>query len=245
MITKRPQQQIDEILSRTSDTVILKNFVSGDEVNYLYNFFENNENKKVKKSGPVTLDVENFYDDTVFQLLFESVQRELNLKLEIFGGNFFQSHIPFIIHNDVPKDHNIIPGKCIVVPLKKHYTPNWDWAPSDTDAKFYIFDQMYFHYPVKCFKNNETLKESPYNLPIYDYSDVYGIHRDNRQPDIDIDHITRDNRQWAEGFSVEKECVWVPGDIIIFDCARLHCASNFLTNGIERKTGLSLFTSYV
>ena len=61
-------------------------------------------------------------------------------------------------------------------------------------------------------------------------------------PNIDTGHM---KNEWLEGFSVETECNWVPGNVIIFDCAKLHCASNFLDNGIIEKTGLSIFTEYV
>jgi len=70
------------------------------------------------------------------------------------------------------------------------------------------------------------------------------LHEDNRKPDINT-MFDEKYPQWMEGFSIESSCDWVPGDVIVFDCVRLHCASNFLDNGIYKKIGLSLFTSYV
>ena len=50
------------------------------------------------------------------------------------GGNYFEVKHPHILHNDVPHDTDILPGKCIVIPLEKVYAEFK--VPNDTDAKF-------------------------------------------------------------------------------------------------------------
>lgn len=242
MIQKRSQEQIQEILNKIGDTVILKNFIDSDTLQYLLDIYDSNSDKQFKKTGPTTLEYHNLKNDTVYQKLFSDIQDAIGIRLSQFAGNIFRTNVPYVIHNDVPRDHNIMPAKCIVVPMKKHYSENQ--VPKDSDAKFYIFDQMYFHGPVKCFKNNPEEIYSPHNIPLYDYSDIYNLREDNSKPDIQDWHLTKDNRQWLEGLSIHKECEWIPGDVIIFDCVRLHAASNFLTSGITHKTGLSIFTTY-
>jgi hypothetical protein len=244
MIKKRTPEEIDKILSTTSRSVILKNFVTSDEIKHLLNLYNNSNNKEIKKSGPTILALRFFIEDEKFNSLFNRIQKEVKENYTLWGGNYFQTDSPHIIHNDVPFDHSIIPGKCVLIPLEKSYESTWESAGVDEDAKFYIFDQMYFHGPVKCFKNNPEEIYSPYNIPLYEYDDIYGLHEDNRVPNISAKHVTKNQRQWLEGFSVECECNWVPGDVIIFDCARLHCSSSFDRRAVTQKIGLTLFTEF-
>lgn len=246
-IVQRPDDQVTQILDRTGDTVILDQFISDQDIDTLLEIYNKGTGKDYKsigwendiRTGPTTLIAREFKDDPNFIEIFDRIQNKLGIKLKIWGGNFFETIKPYIIHNDIDFRHEIMPGKCLVIPLVKNYKVN-NYKASNEDAKFYIFDQMFFHGAVKCFKNNKDIV-SPYNVPLYDYSNIHGIHSDNRIPDVDAGHM---KQEWLEGFSIESACNWVPGDVIVFDCVRLHCASNFLDHGIESKIGLSLFTSY-
>lgn len=237
MLNERQQS----ILNKTSPTLIIKNFISEPEQIHLLNIHKDrpDSEKVFKNTGPIASKLPH-KDDGHFQNIMSRVEDVLHAKVKPFGGNYFTVRHPHILHNDVPHDHNIIPGKCIVLPLEKVYTKYQ--FPMLDDAQFYIFDQMYFDRPVKCFKNKESARKyEKGNEPIFSYEDVYNLHEDNRLPDTKTGHM---KDEWLEGFSVESACNWVPGDAIIFDCARLHCASNFMDNGIEEKTGLSIFTEY-
>jgi hypothetical protein len=235
---KRSQEQIDEIISRTGETVVFEKYLTADEVSHLLGIFKRDNEKIFKSSGPVNGIPP--WDDAVFKSIVDRVCTDMNVELEIFGGNYFNVKVPHGIHNDVPKDdHSTIPAKCIVIPLEKIYRD--DWEHRDDDAQFYVFDQMYVEGPVKCYKGGPEM-DSPFNIPLYDYSDIYGIHEDCRKPEGNFKHLMQ--KRWLEGFSIEKTCNWVPGDVIVFDCARIHCASAFTRNGIMEKTGLSIFASY-
>ena len=240
-LIKRPQEQVDEILSNVSSTVVLKQFLSRTDRDALLKIYHNNTQRDHKDTGPTTLIAREFKHDPSFIKIFNKVQAQLGLDLNIWGGNFFEADKPYVIHNDVDYRHDIMPAKCLVIPLQRFY--HEDAVMNDTDAQFHIFDQMFFHAPVKCFKGSTDIPNF-YNWPLYDYKDVYGLHEDNRKPDINT-MFDEKYPQWMEGFSIESSCDWVPGDVIVFDCVRLHCASNFLDNGIYKKIGLSLFTSYV
>ncbi len=238
MLNERQQQIIDN----TSPTITIKNFLSEVEQIHLLNIHKDrpDHEKVFKNTGPVVSKLPH-ESDHHYQNIMKRVESVLDAKIKPFGGNYFTVKKPHILHNDVPKDHAIIPGKCIVLPLEKVYTTYR--LPMLDDAKFYIFDQMYFDRPVKCFKNKDSAQMyEKGNEPIFEYSGVHNLHQDNRIPNTDTGHM---KQEWLEGFSIESECPWVPGDAIIFDCARLHCSSNFLENGMEEKTGLSIFTEYV
>jgi hypothetical protein len=237
-IKYRKDSDIDYILSNVGSTCILENFLSQNEIDHLLSIHKNYENKREKITGPITSKVP--LRDPVFIDIFKRIESIIGKELNIFGGNYFQVDWPHIIHNDVPFDHSIIPGKCIVIPLEKIYKDPQQ-IPKKTDSKFYVFDQMYFHGPVKAFRNSRVIKNVVHNIPLYEYTDVYGLDPSDEYPDIDTTHC---DPEWTRGLTVEKECLWVPGSIIIFDCVRLHCADDFRFTGIRQKTGLSVFTTY-
>ena len=235
----RPQEQTDKLMSRLEDTIILKDFMSDKDIDALVDIYNKNlDQAKSKSTGPTTVITRHFKEDPEFIRIFERISAELGMDLGIWGGNFFDTGKPFAIHNDVDFRHDIMPAKCLVIPLVRTYKTDYVYV-TEEDAKFYIFDQTMPHGPVKCFKGDPD-RFSPYNVPLSDYKDIIGIHEDNRQPELDVTF----NRTWSEGLSVETATNWTPGDVIVFDCIRLHCSSDFREHGMLRKLGLSLFTQY-
>jgi hypothetical protein len=57
--------------------------------------------------------------------------------------------------------------------------------------------------------------------------------------------LTHLKPQWLEGLSLHSTLDWVPGNIMIFDSLRLHCASDFRKLGIRSKTAISIFTKKI
>jgi len=235
----RPQEQVDELQRNLEDTIILRDFITDQEIDTLVSIYEKHLDKaNTKTTGPTTVITRHFKEDPEFVEIFERISNKLELSLDIWGGNFFDTGKPFAIHNDVDYRHDIMPAKCMVIPLTKTYQTDYVYV-TEEDAKFYVFDQTMPHGPVKCFKG-EPDRFSPYNTPLSDYKHIIGLHADNRQPKLDVTF----NRTWSEGLSVERECNWEPGDVIVFDCVRLHCSSDFTQHGMLRKLGLSLFTKH-
>jgi hypothetical protein len=48
--------------------------------------------------------------------------------------------------------------------------------------------------------------------------------------------------KWLEGLSFDRAMPWKPGNVLIFDSVQLHCASDFVKQGITSKLGISIFT---
>ncbi len=44
------------------------------------------------------------------------------------------------------------------------------------------------------------------------------------------------------GLEIDSAIAWVPGDVIVFDRSTIHCASNFLKEGVIEKMALAMFT---
>jgi hypothetical protein len=110
---------------------------------------------------------------------------------------------------------------------------------SETHPKLCFFDQFYFHGPSKFF-NGDTTIPTYYNKQVYDYKDINGL---VSTPFVDNDnYFTHLKLQWLEGLSLHSALDWVPGNAIVFDSVRLHCASDFRKLGIKSKLGISIFT---
>jgi hypothetical protein len=56
------------------------------------------------------------------------------------------------------------------------------------------------------------------------------------------DYFTHLKPQWLEGLSLHSALDWIPGNALVFDSTRLHCASDFRASGIKSKLGISVFT---
>ena len=65
-----------------------------------------------------------------------------------------------------------------------------------------------------------------------------------RQPFMKEKYLTHLKDKWLEGLSFNSAHNWTPGNAIVFDCCRLHCASDFTKHQIKNKLGISIFTKY-
>ena len=54
-------------------------------------------------------------------------------------------------------------------------------------------------------------------------------------------YLTHLKDEWLRGLSFNSAHHWKPGNTIVFDSCRLHCASDFRKN-VKNKLGISIFT---
>jgi hypothetical protein len=108
-----------------------------------------------------------------------------------------------------------------------------------------FFDQFYFQGPAKFFNGDENIP-TYYNKQVYNYDNVEG-----NVGSLIIDESTRVNyfthlkSKWLNGLSLWGTLKWKPGNALIFDSTRLHCASDFRRQGIKNKLGISIFTKSI
>ena len=116
-------------------------------------------------------------------------------------------------------------------------------------TEFAIFDQCYLDGPVKLRhggvpKNkNHDKPTTYYNTDLTDNSKLINYTGKDFDPDIWEEKFTHYGIEKFHGLSIESIVKWNPGDIIIFDTARIHCATDFRKQGITRKLGYSIFTA--
>jgi hypothetical protein len=152
------------------------------------------------------------------------------------GGNYFETVRPYRLHCDSGKDQVKRLYYNVVIPLQywaSNYQPelnklivtNQTWSG---DAAFFI---------------KGDVGQNEYNICVTDYSDVGNI-TDDIDPYLK-EHCGHLNPQNLEGFTTKAILDWRPGDIMIFKRNLVHVTTDWRMAGIERKLGLSLFTSYI
>jgi hypothetical protein len=232
----RSPAQIESIKSKVSDPYAIEDFLSVDDVDHLIKLFDSQEiveNKVYKNTGPITLDIEPYLEDSVVSKIIDKLVKEIG-PFEITSGFFFTTNYPHIIHND---DTFELPDgvyKGITIPLKTY--------GSDRIPKLCFFDQFYFHGPAKFFYGDKDIP-TYYNKQVYDYKDVDGI-SDNMLIDEStrVAYLTHLKSRWLAGLTFWGTLDWRPTSVLIFDSTRLHCASDFRQQGIRSKLGISIFT---
>lgn len=226
----RSQEDIATIKSRIKDPYSVENFISTEEIEYLVNLFDKQDNKTHKNTGPITLDLD-FTDPVILSIITKL--KVLLGPFKVTAGFFFTTDYPHIIHND---DTFELPDtyKGITIPLKIY--------GSDNVPDLCFFDQFYFQGPAKFFNGDSNIP-TYYNKQVYDYLDVDGaisgmiIDESTR-----CQYFTHLKTQWLKGLTLWGTLKWRPTSALIFDSTRLHCASDFRQQGITHKLGISIFT---
>ena len=231
----RTQVQIDSIKKNFSDPFVVENFINNDELSTLIEIFESSKKNLpvvYKNTGPETLDL-NFIDHPIKQVIFERLKKYIG-PFEITAAFFFKTRFPHIIHNDDTFELPSTVYKGITLPLDLD-------GPNNCYPKLCFFNQHYFHGPAKFFNGSEHIP-TYYNKQIYNYIDVDGLAKDPIDSSTINQYYTHLKKNWLEGLSHWGVLEWVPGNAIIFDSVRLHCASDFRQQKIKSKLGISIFT---
>jgi hypothetical protein len=231
----RTLEQINRIKERIINPYVVNEFISYNDVRYLISLFESQKvepNKVYKNTGPITLDIQPFIEDTIVKKILTRIQDEIG-PYEITAGFFFWTNYPHIIHNDDTYELPDNVYRAVTIPLEIEGTA----TPS-----LCFFDQFYFHGPAKFF-NGSTDIPTYYNKQVYDYQDVDGVlDKVVIDESTRVTYLTHLKHSWLKGLSLWGVLPWKPGTALIFDSNRLHCASDFRKQGIKSKLGISIFT---
>lgn len=231
----RSSDQRDAIIAHFSPPFAEENFLSPTELDYLISLFNTGRNKIHKNTGPVTLNIhDEHWSDPVLANIRDRLHSIIG-EFNIFAAFFFYVETPHIIHND---DSFELPEayKGITIPLQLTHRDGFQGEPS-----LCFFNQYYLEGPSKFF-NGDTGHIFFHNLPVYSYDQVYRTTTDRFPEAIHAKYLSHLKSTWLTGLSFDVALPWTPGNALIFDSVRLHCASNFRTQGVKSKLGISIFT---
>jgi len=238
---KRTREQIDRIKENFSSPFSVEKILNECEIDYLEKIFDDSNNtnnfyegKVFKNTGPITLDLQHYHGDLVISRVLEKLKTYIG-NFDITASFFFKTDFPHIIHNDDTYELPSNVYKGIALPIKIY--------PSSVKEfpKLCFFDQYYFHGPSKFFYGDENIP-TYYNKQLYDYIDIENLSFNGIDSESMKDYFSHIKPSWLTGLSVNSMIDWIPGNAIIFDSVRLHCASDFRKLGISSKLGISIFT---
>lgn len=225
----RTIEQISKIRETHSCPVQINNFINNDKVEFLLSHYYSSNNIIEKNTGPKTLNVkcgQGIIDDIV-----ESLKSSIG-DFRVRSAQIFDVTRPHILHND---DDSNYPDtyKAITLPL---------YIEGDGVPNLVFFDQYYYHGPVKLFNGRKEDPKIYYNKPLTDYTNVDNLNEDGIPQNLKTKLLSHLKDEWLKGLSIQSYFPWTIGSGIIFDSLQIHCASNFLDQGVNRKIGLSIFT---
>ena len=227
----RPQEDKELILSSLEETYYIENFVTQDDIKELCEIYDKSD-KTEKQTGPITSSIKDF-KVPVMRKITDKINN-LYTDCEIYYGMYFYVERPHIIHNDDNREKWPKIYKAFNIPLR---------FEGEQTPHLCFFDQIYLDGPSKFFKG-ETDIQTHYNTCVYDYKDVLGKTDEEFDPNMKEKYLTHLKDEWLEGLSFNSAHEWTPGNAIVFDCCRLHCASDFTKIGVKNKLGISIFTKH-
>lgn len=233
-IDMRTPEQIANIQKTMSRPYSLADIISYDDCAHLIDIFKNNHNKVKKNTGPITLNLSSYFSDPVIEKIINQLKIQIG-NFEITASFFFKTDYPHIIHNDDTFELPDSVYKAITLPLEMS-------SFNGIYPKLCFFDQCYFHGPAKFFNGSKDIP-TYYNEQLYEYSNVHGLSTEIFYDENTL--FTHLNPNWLKGLSVHSTLDWIPGNALIFDSVRLHCASDFRQLGITSKLGISIFTKRI
>jgi hypothetical protein len=170
------------------------------------------------------------------ELLTPIIKEHLPGEWVIDGGNYFETVRPYRLHCDSGKDEVKRLYYNIVIPLQLWAT---DYKPELN--KLIVTDQTWSGDAAFFIKGD--VGQNEYNVCVQNYADVGNITDTTEQ--YLLENCGHLNPQNLEGFTTKASLEWCPGDIMLFRRDLVHVTTDWRKAGVERKLGLSLFTSYI
>lgn len=234
LLLMRTQEQIDKIKKKQSGPVSFKNLLSEVDISNLLDYYFSNSDQVIKKStGPTVLKISP--DEAVLNRVLKKIENIVG-NFDVRYAHFFDVTGPHIIHNDDTFEY---PNcyKAFTIPLKIY--------GNSTDINLAVFDQYYYGGPAKFVNGEDTSGWNVhYNTFLTDYNSVEGINNKGIDAELQQKYLTHLRPSWLEGLSINAMLPWTIGNVLCFDSLALHCSTDFNAVGVERKIGLSVFTTH-
>ena len=231
----RTQEDRNAICSNFSNPFVVTDIVTPNEIQELIELFNNRTNKIHKNTGPITSDLNDIESIPVLASIVDRIKEHIG-ECEIYRAFYFYVNSPHIIHNDDDIEGPIT-YKGITIPLEVTYFNKDTGYPS-----LCFFEQYYLEGPSKFFGGSTINIPTWHNVQVYEYSKV----QNKSDKSFDLisynKYLTHLKRHWLQELSFDTALEWKPGSALIFDSVRLHCASDFVKQGIKSKLGISIFT---
>ncbi|MBO01936.1 MAG: hypothetical protein CMG35_04785 [Candidatus Marinimicrobia bacterium] len=232
----RDPSTIKKLQDRMSPAYCISNFLTEQNLSDLYSVWLSTQDSAIEKNtGPITVNLKDIRHEKIIKDVIQKIKNEIGEDCECWGGQFFYTNVPYVVHNDDDIDRFPNAYKAFSMPIKV-----WPEEKESSLTELILFEQSYFNGPAKFFKGG-PIQQTYYNVAVYDYKDVKNIKDIPIPKAITNKLLPHLKSEWLQGLSIDNKFSWQIGDAIVFDSLKLHASTDFRKKGIQSKLGLSLF----
>jgi hypothetical protein len=164
--------------------------------------------------------------------IFHEPLKKIIGEYELYAYILQEAINPRKIHTDMHWYKDKLPYKAVLFPLDV-VSDQDGWKDTYTIA----FKQRDY------LEDNSNAEQSdwtrPYENPgVHNLIDGYSISKDEHEK-----YFSHMDYEYLEGLEIDNIFKWTPGSCMTWDRNQLHCADNFLANGIKTKLSLIFFTN--
>jgi hypothetical protein len=237
---KYTQKQIEKMKSVDGPSKTFANFISQDELKLLNSMIKRIEYPEIGKTSKYA---GASYEDKQGQVLKEIFHDKLNNIIGEHALDFFawqEAINPWKIHADIRWYSDKIPYKVVLVPIDV-VSDNDDWVDTYTitfKQRNYLEGNRNTNHGEKG-NSDQTSWKRPCDKP--------GVHNLIKGHKISLEehqkYFSHMPYNFLEGLEIDNLFKWTPGSCVVWDQNQLHCADNFIKNGIRTKLSLIFFTN--
>ena len=235
------ESQIAQMQSTDSDTIIVDNFITGEQLKELRSYIDSIEYPEHGKTSKYAGSAYEHppYGPRIKELIHEKLLEHIGEhQLDFFAWQ--EAILPWKIHADLRWYADKIPHKVILIPLDViSDKEGWDDTHSITfKQRNYLRNNPNTDIGKKGNSDQKSWKRAIDNLNTEGCINGYAIDEDtwkNYLSHVPYEHL--------EGLEIDKIYKWKPGSAIIWDANQLHCADNFLARKIRTKLSIIAMTN--
>jgi hypothetical protein len=235
------ESQIAQMQSTDSDTIIVDNFITGEQLKELRSYIDSIEYPEHGKTSKYAGSAYEHppYGPRIKELIHEKLLEHIGEhQLDFFAWQ--EAILPWKIHADLRWYADKIPHKVILIPLDViSDKEGWDDTHSITfKQRNYLRNNPNTDIGKKGNSDQKNWKRAIDNLNTEGCINGYSIDEDtwkNYLSHVPYEHL--------EGLEIDKIYKWKPGSAIIWDANQLHCADNFLARKIKTKLSIIAMTN--
>jgi len=235
------ESQIAQMQSTDSDTIIVDNFITGEQLKELRSYIDSIEYPEHGKTSKYAGSAYEHppYGPRIKELIHEKLLEHIGEhQLDFFAWQ--EAILPWKIHADLRWYADKIPHKVILIPLDViSDKEGWDDTHSITfKQRNYLRNNPNTDIGKKGNSDQKNWKRAIDNLNTEGCINGYSIDEDtwkNYLSHVPYEHL--------EGLEIDKIYKWKPGSAVIWDANQLHCADNFLARKIKTKLSIIAMTN--
>ena len=237
----------------------VENCFDHDDLEWLTDLmYKSHTKRRVKKNGTLHFWTDLEIIKKKFEHKWKKFIPDINLEYNCpWEGNFVITSTPYNLHIDTGRadwihKKEIVPNKQIIIPLFVCHT-NKDYKDESLPpAGVAIFKNRFIRYGTNFCKSDTTYETDVFES-VYDYNkltcyDVEGnivkINWNKKfDPELREKFFKHYNKNWLDGFELEKIYNYCRGNIIVFDRCQAHSGINFPEYKVTMKAMLAIMTT--